>query len=86
MEKEELEKILNMWKEKDIIIKQEGFIESNFRINKMDYKIEYEILNLLSKEEECYIKINLNQAYKIENEKELKIKIDNDTIIKIMKI
>ncbi len=81
---QEIEKILNTWKEKNIIVKQEGFIESKYKIEKLSYKIEYEVLSIFGKEDESYIKINLNQVYQIEKEKnEIKLYLDNDICISL---
>lgn len=77
-----LPKMLNEWKEKNVIVKEEGFLENKFKIEKMKYDINYEILNLMQKDREIYLKINLNQIYKIEERKEqIKIYLDNDTTI-----
>ena len=81
---QEIEKILNTWKEKNIIVKQEGFIESKYEIKKLSYKIEYEVLSVFGQKEESYIKINLNQVYQIEKEKnEIKLYLDNDICISL---
>ena len=80
----EIEKILNTWKEKNIIVKQEGFIESKYKIKKISYKIEYEVLSIFGQEKESYIQINLNQVYKIEQEKdEINLYLDNDICISL---
>ena len=81
---QEIEKILNTWKGKNIIVEQEGFIESKYEIENLNYKVKCEILNIFVQEEEYYIKINLNQVYKIEKEKnEIKLYLDNDICINL---
>lgn len=78
---DDLEKILDGFIKKDVIINQNGFIESTYSIDKLKYIIEYDILNILDDNSKNYLKINLNQVYKIENEKNrLMFYLDNDTI------
>lgn len=82
---EKLIKKINMWKKENIIILQEGFIKSKYKINEIDYKIENEVLKIMSKKDENYIEINLNQIYKIEEQnEEIKLYLDNDTEIKLV--
>lgn len=77
-----LEEKLNKFIEKNVTIIQDGFLKSKYSINKLNYFIEYEILNITDEESKNYLKINLNQIYKIENnDKEIKLFLDNDTII-----
>lgn len=77
-----LEKKFNKFIEKNVTIIQDGFLKSKYSINKLNYFIEYEILNITDEESKNYLKINLNQIYKIENnDKEIKLFLDNDTII-----
>lgn len=77
-----LEENLNDFIGKSITIIQDGFLKSEYSIHNLHYFIEYEILNITDKESNNYLKINLNQIYKIENsEKETKLYLDNDTII-----
>ena len=66
---------------KPIIIKQTGFIESKFYINKLSYKIEFDTIKIKDEKEEIYIIINLNQIYKFEILNSIKIYVDNDTQI-----
>ena len=40
---QEIEKILNTWKGKNIIVEQEGFIESKYEIENLNYKVKCEI-------------------------------------------
>lgn len=77
-----LEEKLNDFIGKSVTIIQDGFLKSKYSILKLNYFIEYEILNIIDKESKNYLKINLNQIYKIENnEKEIKLFLDNDIII-----
>lgn len=77
-----LEEKLNEFIGKNVIITQDGFLKNKYSIHKLKYFIEYEILNITDEESENYLKINLNQIYKIEiNEKDIKLYLDNDTII-----
>ena len=77
-----LEKKLNEFIGKNIIIIQDGFLKNKYSIHKLKYFIEYEILNITDDESQNYLKINLNQIYKMKiNEKDIKLYLDNDTII-----
>ena len=77
-----LEEKLNEFIGKNVIITQDGFLKNKYSIRKLEYFIEYEILNITDDESQNYLKINLNQIYKIEiNEKDIKLYLDNDTII-----
>ena len=77
-----LEGKLNEFIWKNIIITQDGFLKNKYSIRKLEYFIEYEILNITDEESQSYLKINLNQIYKIKiNEKDIKLYLDNDTII-----
>ena len=77
-----LEEKLNEFIGKNIIITQDGFLKNKYSIYKLKYFIEYEILNITDAESQNYLKINLNQTYKIEiDEKDIKLFLDNDTTI-----
>ena len=77
-----LEEKLRKFIGKNIIITQDGFLKTKYSIHKLKYFIEYEILNITDEESQNYLKINLNQIYKIKiNEKDIKLYLDNDTII-----
>ena len=77
-----LEEKLNEFIGKNVIITQDGFLKNKYSIHKLKYFIEYEILNIIDEEKQNYLKINLNQIYKIEiNEKDIILYLDNDTII-----
>ena len=78
----DLEKIMNSFIEKAIVINQSGFVESTYSINKLKYIVEYDILNIIDDNSRNSIKINLNQVYKLENENDrLIFYLDNDTTI-----
>lgn len=78
----QLEKILSKFIEKSIIVNQNGFLESTYYIENLTYFIKDDILNVEDKNSNVYIKINLNQIYKIENEKDkILLYLDNDTTI-----
>ncbi len=77
-----LEEKLNEFIGKNTTITQDGFLKTKYLIHKLKYFIEYEILNITDDESQNYLKINLNQIYKIEiDEKDIKLYLDNDTII-----
>lgn len=77
-----LEEKLNEFNEKNVVITQNGFLQNKYSIHKLKYFIEYEILNIIDEESENYLKININQIYKMEiNEKNIKLYLDNDIII-----
>ena len=77
-----LEEKLNEFIGKNVTITQDGFLKNKYSMHKLKYFIEYEILNITDEESQSYLKINLNQIYKIEiNEKDIKLYLDNDTII-----
>ena len=77
-----LEEKLNEFLGKNVIITQYGLLKNKYSIHKLKYFIEYEILNITDEESHNYLKINLNQIYKIEiNEKDIILYLDNDIII-----
>ena len=79
-----LEEKLNEFMGKNVVITQDGFLENRYSIHKLKYFIEYEILNITDDESKNYLKINLNQIYKIEiNKNDIKLYLDNDTIISL---
>ena len=79
-----MEKCLDKLKQKPIRISQNGFMISQFFINKLMYKIEDDILNLRDETKEIYLSVNLNQVYQIEiNENKMSLFLDNDTQIEI---
>ena len=77
-----LEEKLNEFVEKSVTITQSGFLKNKYSIHRLKYFIEYEILNITDEESKNYLKINLNQIYKVEiNETDIKLSLDNDTLI-----
>lgn len=79
-----LEEKLNELQGENVIISQEGFLKNKYSIYKLKYFIEYEILNIIDEKSQNYLKINLNQIYKIEiYKKDIKLYLDNDTIISL---
>ena len=77
-----LEEKLKKFIGENVTITQDGFLKNKYSIHKLKYFIEYEILNIADEESQNYLKINLNQIYKIEiNEKDIILYLDNDTII-----
>ena len=77
-----LEEKLNEFIGKNVTITQDGFLKNKYSIHKLKYFIEYEILNITDDESQNYLKINLNQIYKVEiNETDIKLSLDNDTLI-----
>ncbi len=76
--KEKLDKFIG----KTVFIVQDGFLKNKYSINKLKFVIEYEILNITDEETQNYLKINLNQIYKTEiNKQNIILYLDNDTII-----
>jgi len=70
---------LNKFMGREVIINQEGFLENKYEIQKLKYGVEYEVLSITDEKSDNYLRINLNQIYKIEdNEKEIKLFLDND--------
>ena len=77
-----LEKNLNKFLGQNVTIIQDGFIQSCFMINNLKFIIEYEILNIFDESSNFYLKINMNQVYKIDfDEKNIKLFLDYDTTI-----
>lgn len=80
MKIEEIEK--NLSKIKDVVIYQQGFIESKFEILNIKYDIKEDMLNINNND--SYFKININQIYDVKDEREsIILFLDNDTQIKI---
>lgn len=79
-----LEEKLDNLIEKNVIITQDGFLQSKYFIKKTKCFIKYEVLIISDEENKNYLKINLNQIYKIEsNENKIKFYLDNDLIVSI---
>lgn len=80
-----LEEKLNEFLGQNVTIIQDGFIQSCFMINNLKFIIEYEILNIFDESCNFYLKINLNQVYKIDfDEKNVKLFLDYDTTIALV--
>lgn len=77
-----LEKLIS----KTVTIKQDGFLKSKYSMQKFEFNITFEILNITDENSTNYLNINLNQIYKTEfNEENITLYLDNDTIIYIIK-
>lgn len=87
MEKEmivKFEEYLNKMKQKQLRIRQNGFMMNQFFIEKLMYKIQDDILSLRDKEKDVYLSLNLNQVYQVEiGEKQIILFLDNDTEIQL---
>ena len=80
-----LKEKLNEFLGQNVTIIQDGFIQSCFMINNLKFIIEYEILNIFDESSNFYLKINLNQVYKIDfDEKNVKLFLDYDTTIALV--
>lgn len=80
---EEITNFFRKNKYNNIVINQIGFINSEFYINDAKYKIKDDILTLKN-DKGIYIKLNINQIYKIEYlSNGILMCIDNDTKIKL---
>ena len=85
MEKINIVEILAKYTGKNISIKQEGFLQAQYEILKMNYQYQGDLLKINSTQNENYLELNLNQIHKIEEtENEIKIYMDNDTIVNII--
>ena len=77
---EEVIKYIDKLKEKKIKIEQKGFLKSKFFIDELSYEVEDDILELKDEDSEIYIKININQIYKVEDtNNKVSLYLDNDT-------
>lgn len=87
MEKEmivKFEEYLNKMKQKQLRIRQNGFMINQFFIEKLMYKIQDDILSLRDKDKDVYLSLNLNQVYQVEiGEKQIILFLDNDTEIQL---
>ncbi len=87
MEKEmivKFEEYLNKMKQKQLRIRQNGFMMNQFFIEKLMYKIQDDILSLRDKDKDVYLSLNLNQVYQVEiGEKQIILFLDNDTEIQL---
>lgn len=79
-----IEKCLDNMKDKNIQIRQKGFMMNQFFMDKLMYKIQEDTLNLRDKVKETYLSLNLNQVYQVEiSENKIILFLDNDTEIEI---
>ena len=78
------EEYLNKKKQKQLRIRQKGFMIEQFFIEKLMYKVQDDILSLRDEDEEIYLSLNLNQVYQVEiGEKQIILFLDNDTEIQL---
>ena len=76
---EKLKEKINVWEGNNIIVLQKGFLESKYEIENLSYKVEYEVLEINSKNNKNFIRINLNQIYELKTENsEIELYLDND--------
>lgn len=74
-----IEDKLNKFIGKYIIIKQNGFLDSEFTIEKLSFLVEYEIFNIKDEKSTNYIKINSNQIYHVKYDtNKISFLLDND--------
>ena len=59
------EEYLNKKKQKQLRIRQKGFMIEQFFIEKLMYKVQDDILSLRDEDEDVYLSLNLNQVYKL---------------------
>ena len=87
MEKEmivKFERYLSKKKQKQLRIRQNGFMMNQFFVEKLMYKIQDDILSLKDEDKDVYLSINLNQVYQVEiGEKQIILFLDNDTEIQL---
>ena len=78
------EEYLNKKKQKQLRIRQKGFMIDQFFIEKLMYKVQDDILSLRDEDEDVYLSLNLNQVYQVEiGEKQIILFLDNDTEIQL---
>lgn len=78
------EEYLNKKKQKQLRIRQKGFMIDQFFIEKLMYKVQDDILSLRDEDEHIYLSLNLNQVYQVEiGEKQIILFLDNDTEIQL---
>ena len=78
------EEYLNKKKQKQLRIRQKGFMIDQFFIEKFMYKVQDDILSLRDEDEDVYLSLNLNQVYQVEiGEKQIILFLDNDTEIQL---
>lgn len=78
------EEYLNKKKQKQLRIRQKGFMIDQFFIEKLMYKVQDDILSLRDEDKDVYLSLNLNQVYQVEiGEKQIILFLDNDTEIQL---
>ena len=78
------EEYLNKKKQKQLRIRQKGFMIDQFFIEKLMYKVQDDILSLRDEDEAVHLSLNLNQVYQVEiGEKQIILFLDNDTEIQL---
>ena len=78
------EEYLNKKKQKQLRIRQKGFMIDQFFIEKLMYKVQDDILSLRDEDEDVYLSLNLNHVYQVEiGEKQIILFLDNDTEIQL---
>ena len=78
------EEYLNKKKQKQLRIRQKGFMIEQFFIEKLMYKVQDDILSLRDEDEDVYLSLNLNQVYQVEiGEKQIILFLDNYTEINL---
>ena len=78
------EEYLNKKKQKQLRIRQKGFMIEQFFIEKLMYKVQDDILSLRDEDKDVYLSLNLNQVYQVEiGEKQIILFLDNDTEIQL---
>ena len=87
MEKEmivKFERYLSKMKQKQLRIRQNGFMMNQIFVEKLMYKIQDDILSLKDEDKDVYLSLNLNQVYQVEiGEKQIILFLDNDTEIQL---
>lgn len=74
-----LQEKLNMLQGKYIEVLQKGFLQSQYTIAKCNYCFKKDILNFKDETSKSELKININQVYKIDYDKNrIKFYLDND--------
>ena len=78
------ERYLSKMKQKQLRIRQKGFMIEQFFIEKLMYKVQDDILSLRDEDKDVYLSLNLNQVYQVEiGEKQIILFLDNDTEIQL---
>lgn len=77
-----LEKLKEIEK-KNIRINQKGFIQTQFFLENLKYQVNNDVVLLQDETKQKWIQFNINQIYDVELEKEIRLFLDNDTILVI---